>query len=83
MARELHSIAVRQCCGSKARIQVETPDGAPQPRRCHTEKEPRREERERWPRWCSRWGEGVVVAGSRVDGGVEKVFSATWTITAA
>jgi hypothetical protein len=83
MALERHTIAGRQCCGSKAHIQAKTPDGAPQCRRCHTEKKPRREERGRWLRWCSHWGDGVVVAGSRVDSGVEKVFSVTWTFTAA
>jgi hypothetical protein len=44
MARERHSFAVQQCCGSKAGIQAKTPDGAPQRRRCHTEKNSRREE---------------------------------------
>jgi hypothetical protein len=83
MARERHSFAVRQCCGSKAGIQAKTPDGAPQRHRCHTEKKSRREERGRWPWWCSRWGDGVVVAGSMVDGGVAEVFSATWEFTAA
>jgi hypothetical protein len=83
MARERHTIAGRQCCGSKARIQAKTPDGAPQRRWCHTKEKPRREKRGRWPQWCSRWADGVVVAGSRVDGGMAKVFSATWTFTTA
>jgi hypothetical protein len=49
-ARELHSIAVRQYCGSKASNQALTRDGAPQCRRCQTKKKSRREERGRGPR---------------------------------
>jgi hypothetical protein len=76
MARELHSIAVRQYCGSKAGNQARTRDGAPQRRRCQTEKESRRDKRGRGSRWCSHRGDGVVVAGSRMGGGAAKVFLA-------
>jgi hypothetical protein len=76
MARELHSIAVRQYCGSKAGNQARTRDGAPQRRRCQTEKESSREERGRGPRWCSHRGDAVVVAGSRMGGGAAKAFVA-------
>jgi hypothetical protein len=71
---KLHSIAVRQYYGSKAGNQARTRDGAPQRRRCQTEKKSRREERGRGPWWCSRRGDGVVVAGSRMGGGVAKAF---------
>jgi hypothetical protein len=49
-ARELHSIAVRQYCVSKAGNQARRRDDAPQRRRCQTEKKSRREERGRGPR---------------------------------
>jgi hypothetical protein len=59
-----------------AGIQARTLDGTPQRHRCQTEKKSRREERGRGPWWCSRRGDGVVEAGSRMDGGVVKVFAA-------
>jgi hypothetical protein len=74
VARELHTNATRQSCGSKAGNQARRHDGAPERRRRKTEKSSRREERDKVAavvltlgRRCSR---------GRPVGGVASVFRA-------
>jgi hypothetical protein len=45
VAREHHTVAGRQSCGSMARTQARSPDGVPQRRRFNTEKKSRRGKR--------------------------------------